>query len=165
MSWFSNLHSSSQLWWSYLVFSLFGFAVFSYNDNSDVLICFFLQVFAPFMWFMVRSRLNLSLYRGMSKRTEGNIQSTSWCAFTKKSVHQRKWIRCLSKAVSVRMLLLCLEDLKKLFIIVARDKIGTSCKCLLSACVLLRTGLDMNWICDSFVCDYICYTKCGIIWL
>ena len=27
----------------------------------------FLQVFAPFMWFMVRSKLDLSLYHGMSK--------------------------------------------------------------------------------------------------
>ena len=33
---------------------------------------------------------------------------------------------------------------ENLFVIVARDKKGTSCKCLLSACVLTRTGLDMN---------------------
>ena len=34
---------------------------------TDVLIQFFLEGFAPFMWIMVRSKLDLSLYHGMSK--------------------------------------------------------------------------------------------------
>ena len=58
---------------------------------------------------------------------------------TSEKVDQMSFQSCKCENVT-----LCLEDLKKLFIIVARDKIGISRKCLLSACVLLRTSLEMN---------------------
>ena len=139
---------------------IFGLqSVSSYNGSSDVF--FFLQVLAPFMLFTVLSKLDLSLCHGMSKTDRRQCSIYFMMHLMKKSGTSKKVD--LSKALSVWMLLLCFQGLKKLFIIVARDKIGTLCKCLFSSCVLLRTGLDRNLICDPFVCDYICYGKCGII--